>query len=140
MNQYKKLKSFLGLAWRLCPSYIILVLVDAFLNAGKIVANVILPKFLIDELLGVRDPINLLIYGGLIVLSNVLFAFIDNLMKKTMTIKKIDMQEKMSYAMAEKIMNVEFSYLENPYYLDLKERAVFAINNQIGRASCRERV
>lgn len=32
--------------------------------------------------------------------------------------------------MADKIMNVEFSYLENPYYLDLKERAVFAINNQ----------
>lgn len=130
MNQYKKLKSFLGLAWRLCPSYIILLLVDAFLNAGKIVANVILPKFLIDELLGVRDPNKLLIYGGLIVLSNLLFAFIDNLMKKTMTIKKIDMQEKMSYAMAEKIMNVEFSYLENPYYLDLKERAVFAVNNQ----------
>lgn len=130
MNQYKKLKSFLGLAWRLCPSYIILLLVDAFLNAGKIMANVILPKFLIDELLGVKEPNKLLFYGGLIVLSNLLFAFIDNLMKKTMTIKKTDMQEKMSHAMAEKIMNVEFSYLENPYYLDLKERAVFAVNNQ----------
>lgn len=36
----------------------------------------------------------------------------------------------MSQAMASKIMNVEFYYLENPYYLDLKERAVFALNNQ----------
>ena len=29
--------------------------------------------------------------------------------------------------MANKIMNVEFSYLENPYYLDLKERAVLPL-------------
>ena len=32
--------------------------------------------------------------------------------------------------MSEKIMNLEYSYLENPTYLDLKERAVFAIQNQ----------
>lgn len=118
------------MAWSLSPSYIILLLIDAILNAGKIIANVILPKFLIDELIGTQDFDMLLIYGGLIVFSNLLFAFADNLMKKVMTIRRIDMQEKMSHAMAEKIMNVEFSYLENPYYLDLKERAVFAINNQ----------
>ena len=100
------------------------------MTAGRIVANVVLPKFLIDELVGGKDLNKLLIYGGLIVLSNLLFAFIDNLMKRLMTIKKLDMEEKMNYAMADKIMNVEFSYLENPYYLDLKERAMFAIRNQ----------
>lgn len=100
------------------------------MTAGRIVANVVLPKFLIDELVGGKDLNRLLIYGGLIVFSNLLFAFIDNLMKRLMTIKKIDMEEKMNYAMADKIMNVEFFYLENPHYLDLKERAVFAIRNQ----------
>ncbi len=31
------------------------------------------------------------------------------------------LEEKMSQIMANKIMNVEFYYLENPYYLDLKK-------------------
>ena len=84
MNQYRKLKTFIGLAWSLSPSYIILLLIDAILNAGKIIANVILPKFLIDELIGTQDFDMLLIYGGLIVFSNLLFAFADNLMKKVM--------------------------------------------------------
>lgn len=103
---------------------------DAILTAGKIMANVVLPKFLIDELMAARDLNRLIMYGASIVLSNLIFALIDNLMKKHMTLKKTDMEEKMNYAMADKIMNVEFSYLENPYYLDLKERARFAIRNQ----------
>ena len=118
------------LSWRLSPSYILLLIVDAILSTARIMVNIILPKFLIDELLGSKDYNQLLLFGSLIVISNVFFGLCENFMKRTMTIKKIDMSEKMSKAMAEKIMNVKFSYLENPYYLDLKERAVFAINNQ----------
>ena len=66
----------------------------------------------------------------LVVVANVFFALLTNTIKKYMDVKKIYMEEKFNQAMASKIMNVEFNYLENPYYLDLKERAVFAINNQ----------
>ena len=34
---------------------------------------------------------------------------------------RMKLEEKMSQIMASKIMNVEFFYLENPYYLDLKK-------------------
>src|SRR5690606_20381919 len=37
---------------------------------------------------------------------------------------------KITEEMARKITEVEYSYLEDPYYLDLKERAVFASVNQ----------
>ena len=40
------------------------------------------------------------------------------------------MSNMMVEIMGEKIMNLEYSYLEDPYYLDLKERAIFAITNQ----------
>ncbi len=130
MKQLKKMKSFLDLAWEASPGYIILLLVNAILESARIVVNIILPKYLIDELLGNKDPQLLLILGSLIVISNVIFKFIENIMKKQITIGRMKLEEKMSQIMASKIMNVEFSYLENPYYLDLKERAVFAINNQ----------
>lgn len=130
MNNIKKLKMFFGLAWSISPSYILLLLFSTLVNSGQVLINVVLPKFLIDELMGNRDIKRLILFGMAIVAANVLFAFLANTMKRIMDVKNIYMKEKMSQAMATKIMNVEFSYLENPYYLDLKERAVFASNNQ----------
>lgn len=130
MNNIKKLKLFFTLVWKISPSYIIFLLISTFVSSGQVLINVILPKFLIDELIGSKELNKLILLGLLIVLSNILFAFLSNTMKRYMDTKNIYMKEKMSQAMAEKIMNVEFSYLENPYYLDLKERAVFAIGNQ----------
>ncbi len=130
MNHIKKLKMFFSIAWGISPSYIILLILDTLFSSFQIFTNVILPKFLVDELTGAMNIDRLIFFGSLIVLANVLFSFLTNTTKKYMDVKKIHMQEKFSQSMAEKIMNVEFNYLENPYYLDLKERAVFASNNQ----------
>ncbi|NLC66953.1 MAG: ABC transporter ATP-binding protein [Clostridium sp.] len=130
MNNIKKLKMFFTIAWRISPSYIILLILDTLFSSFHIFSNVIFPKFLVDELTGTMNIEKLMFYGSLIVLSNLFFSFLTNTTKKYMDVKKIYMQEKFSQTMAEKIMNVDFNYLENPYYLDLKERAVFASNNQ----------
>ncbi len=130
MNNFRKLKIFFSLSWKVSPSYIIFLIINTFVNSSKILINVILPKYLIDELTGNRDIETLILFGSLIVLSNLLFTFLANTLKRIMDVKNIHMDEMMSREMAKKIMNVEFSYLENPYYLDLKERAVFAANNQ----------
>ena len=72
----------------------------------------------------------LILWGGLIVVSNLLFGLLHNTMKKITQVKNLEVKEKFDKAFSEKIMKIEFSYLENPYYLDLKEKAVFATNNQ----------
>ena len=130
MKNLRKLKMFFLLSWRISPSYIICLILNTAISSGQIFANVILPKYLIDELVGQKDIERLLLFGSLIVLSNIMFAFLNNTMKRIMDVKNIYMNDMMNKAMAEKIMNVEFSYLENPYYLDLKERAAFAVTNQ----------
>lgn len=130
MNNFKKFKIFFSLSWKISPSYIILLILSTLIGSGQVFINVILPKYLIDELVGEKQIEVLVLVGSMIVLSNLLFAFLSNTLKRIMDVKNIFMREKMSQAMAEKIMNVEFSCLENPYYLDLKERAVFASNNQ----------
>lgn len=130
MKQLNKMKLFFKLSWETSPGYIVLLLINAILESSRIVTNIILPKYLIDELLGDKNPQLLVILASAIILSNVIFKFIENLMKRQLTMGRIKLEERMSQIMAEKIMNVDFSYLEDPYYLDLKERAVFAINNQ----------
>lgn len=130
MKNLRKLKMFFLLSWRISPSYIICLILNTIISSGQIFINVILPKYLIDELIGNKDMERIVLFGALIVLSNLIFAFLANTMKRIMDVKNIYMNDMMNKAMAEKIMNVEFSYLENPYYLDLKERASFAVTNQ----------
>lgn len=126
----KSLKMFLKLSFRISPSYIILLFISTIAQSGQIFLNVIIPKLLIDELLGAGDKKRLFLLIVYVVAANASIVLFNQILKRVMDIKQIYMQEKLSQTMAEKIMKVEFSYLENPYYLDLKERAVFACTNQ----------
>lgn len=126
----KKIKSFLHLAWEACPSYIVLLILQAVTQAVRLWLNVILPKYLVDELLGAADTKRLIMFGSFIVLNNVGMTLLEKLYKRMLEPREIYMKNAMNKKMAEKIMNLEYSYLEEPYYLDLKERAVFAITNQ----------
>ena len=126
----KKFIHFLKLAWSVSPSYFILLVGNAFCESTKNLLNVILPMYLIDELTGAQDIKCLCLYGGFIVLNNVGMMFITNTLQRFIKVKEELTHDGMNKLMSEKIMNLEYSYLEDPYYLDLKERAVFAIQNQ----------
>ena len=126
----KKLLHFLKLAWSVSPSYLTLLVLNALTNAAKTVLNVVLPMYLIDELTTGRDIKQLVIYGGLVVLNNVGMTFLTNTFARFIKVKEKQTRIGMMKLMSDKIMNLEYSYLENPTYLDLKERAVFIINNQ----------
>ncbi len=126
----KKLIHFLKLAWSVSPSYLIMLVINAFCNAAKTLFNIVLPMYLIDELTGAQDIKWLVLYGGLIVLNNVGMTLITNTLQRFTKVKEEQVNAGMMKLMSEKIMNLEYSYLEDPYYLDLKERAVFAVQNQ----------
>lgn len=126
----KKITHFCGLAWKVCPSYILLLALQAVAAAGKLWLNVILPKFLVEELAGNREVRMLCLLGGLIVLNNVCMAWLEKLLERLLEVRRRYMRYAMNRQMAEKIMNLEYACLEDPYYLDLKERAAFAISNQ----------
>ena len=126
----KKLIHFLRLAWSVSPTYIILLVVNALLGSAKTLLNIVLPMYLIDELTGAKDVRQLCMYGGLIVLNNVGMMLFTNTLQRFLKVKEEQTHDGMNKLMSEKIMNLEYSYLEDPYYLDLKERAIFTIQNQ----------
>ena len=126
----KKLASFFKLVWKVSPSYVLILVMRALVSGAKLMLNVILPKFLVDELTGAKDVQMLLLFGALIILNNVGMTLLENTFKRFVEVKETYVRNAMNKKMAEKIMNLEYSYLEDPYYLDLKERAVFAISNQ----------
>ncbi|MEG2088306.1 MAG: ABC transporter ATP-binding protein, partial [Angelakisella sp.] len=121
---------FLGTAWGVSPSYILLLLANALLGGGKIFCNVLLPKFLIDELTGGRRVEWLLLWGGSVVATNVLLAFFANLLRAKLETGRLRLTQGLQQALAHKVMNCKYELLEDPHYLDLKERANFACSNQ----------
>ncbi|MGN0312103.1 MAG: ABC transporter ATP-binding protein [Lachnospiraceae bacterium] len=126
----KKLVHFLKLAWSVSPAYMLLLVAKSVCDAAKTVFNTVLPMFLVNELVGARQIDTLLLYSGLIVLNNVGMNFLTNTFQRFLKVGEEKTSKGMMKMLSEKIMNLEYSYLENPTYLDLKERAVFAIQNQ----------
>lgn len=126
----KKLVHFMKLAWSVSPAYMLLLLFQSVAGAAKILLNVILPMFLVNELTGEKQMERLVLFASLIVVNNVGMTLLDNILNRFCSVLQTKSSNEMTKLMSEKVMNLEYSYLENPKYLDLKERAIFAINNQ----------
>lgn len=126
----KNLGYFMKMAWKTAPGYLIVMVLNSLFSSAKLLLNIILPKLLIDELVGDKNIEMLFLFGALIVLNNVLMQLVTNTFKRYIDTKSTWLSDTMVKQMGEKIMNLEYSYLEDPYYLDLKERAVFGIENQ----------
>lgn len=126
----KTIWTFVKQVWKVSPAYVLLILLNGLIGGGKIILNMVLPMFLIDELTGDRDVKKLILFGACIVANNVIMTFITDSLQKYRDVKDEWVQNVMVEKLGERIMNLEYSYLENTYYLDLKERAIFAVQNQ----------
>jgi ABC-type multidrug transport system fused ATPase/permease subunit len=126
----KGLIHFLKLAWKTAPGYMLVMILSAVLKTVQVLLNVYLPKLLIDELTGSKDVNTIIMYLAFIIANVVGMQLITNTINRYIAVKREKVSLYMRRAMSKKIMNISYSYLEDPYYLDLKERAVFAISNQ----------
>ena len=130
MNNWKKIRLFFRLSWQTVPAYMILLIFHTVMTGIQVVLNVTLPKFLIDELVGGCELKRLFLFGSLVVGSNLFFAWMERFMKRCMDVQNPYVSQKMEQLLGEKIMSLPYIRLEDPYYLDLKERASFAFLNQ----------
>lgn len=126
MKRMRNIGILLQMIWRNSPGYFALLFLGGLVNTGQVMVNVLLPRQLIDRLTGIDNALPALHWVLLIAGANLLFA----LLRKTVTWRK-RLQESQLYlridlAFAAKLMSIPYHMLEDPYYLDLKERAAFA--------------
>jgi len=130
MKNKDKIKLVIKLVWSISPAYFFLLIFNSLVYSGQILGNVILPKFLIDELMGNMDKNRLVFWVSAIAGCNLIFSFLKKTTKRFLDIKKKEVYWQIERAFARKVMSVEYWHLEDPHYLDLKERASFAMQNQ----------
>lgn len=118
------------LAHRLCKSYLPLVISSAFVTAIQPLINLMMLKFIIDELTGAKRIPYFIILVGIAISANFILNLLQNILKTWVTIKDNDLMNRFDLMIGEKVMSLDFEMVEDPEILDLKERALFPVHNQ----------
>jgi len=113
----------LNYSWKFSKSYVFSIFLLQIVISVIPLAGVIIPKFIIDELLGEQRVECLVIWIGLLLLCNfgggILVAFLRGY---TFSSKGV-VFSKFQTMIAEKLSKCDFEQLENPEFLNVKEQA-----------------
>lgn len=121
---------FLRLTHNISKSYVPTILLASFFKSIAPFINIIVPKFVIDELIGQQRVELFVQLIGVLVLGNFLMNVINRWFEMKIKIANEKMMYSIDLVVSEKIVDMDFENIEDPEILDLKERALFAIDNQ----------
>lgn len=124
------LKYFLKLSRNISKSYLPILILSSFFKSAAPFLNIIIPKFIIDELLNKQRTEVFVILISSLILGNFVFNIINKFFDGLVTVKNEEIINGFYNIINEKVVDMDFENVEDPEILDLKERALFAINNQ----------
>ncbi|GAA0788175.1 ABC transporter ATP-binding protein [Hathewaya limosa] len=125
----------LKLAHGISKTYIPTLVISSIFKAITPFINIIMPKFIIDELMG-QKRIKIFIALVLVtIIANFTLNLINSWFDTLIEIKNIEILNGFDMLIGKKIMEMEFQNIEDPEVLDLKERVRLALRTQgiIGR-------
>lgn len=131
----KILTYFVGLTHGIDRGYMPLLLVASMFKALTPLINVIMPKYIIEELMGEQRIEVFIRYVFILVVSNLCLHIINKGFERKINVANTRLQHSFDTIISEKIATMDFENIEDPEVLDLKERALFAIYNHgaVGR-------
>ena len=121
---------FLKLASKMSKTYIPLLYGTAILKALAPFLNIIMPRFIIDELMGEKRIRLLILYVTITIVGNGLFSLLVKFLDTRVEIANFALVNSFELHMGKHIMSMDYENLEDPEILDRKEKAIFPINNQ----------
>ncbi len=135
MKNSKLLIHFYKRVFSMSPTYVITLLISTTVKAFTPFINIIIPKLIIDELMGNQEKHKLILYVGILVFGNLIVKILNSYFKKKVEVGEIDFMYKLDTYLGSKCVDMDFENVEKSEVLDLKEKAFFAIYNlnAIGR-------
>ncbi len=125
----KILIKYFSITFKLRPVFYFLSFIDAIFSTARLVFGLYATKLIIDSV-AAGDYTNSLIIAGILVASQILIHFMINGMALLKRLEQNYLVARLNRLIADTVMSFEYEKLEDPYYLDLKERAKFANDNQ----------
>lgn len=120
---FKSFMFLLKLIWRFNKKYIFYAALFQIVTALVPLTGVVMPKYIIDELTGLQRVEYLAVYVGALVLINLVGSILLAYLEGAMFSSKSEVFSSFECMMAEKLMTCDFESLEDPGFLDIKEKA-----------------
>ncbi len=120
---FKSFRFLLKLIWKFNKKYVFYAASFQLVTALVPLLSVIMPKYIIDELTGQQRIEQLFVYVGILVLTNFVGMALLSFLRGAMFTSKIKVLNSFQCMMAEKLVTCDFESLENPEFLDIKEKA-----------------
>jgi ABC-type multidrug transport system fused ATPase/permease subunit len=112
------IKYFYAIAWRFEKGYFLTTALSMLMTGLSPFINILMPKFIIDELLGARRADFLITYVLVLVLLNLLAANANSLITYFSEKYQTRLTQKYDEILAEKTLTMEFSRTENAQELE----------------------
>ena len=130
MKRIKNVFGFFDTTFRLAPLFPVFILINSLAQSAFIIFNAYAPKLVIDGILEGHSIDHVLKIGVFIVLVDLAVGFFCKVIKRLLDVQQENAQEKYISYISAHTCKISYEYLEDPYYLDLKERGMFALSNQ----------
>lgn len=127
VEDLKTIFFFIQLSYRLQKSYLMLICSNTLLKATVPFINVIIPRYLIDELVGGKNRDRILLYIGILVISNGIIYIITQVLDEVMIVENERFNNKVEQYIGGKIMDAKYQLLEDAATLDLIDKALFPV-------------
>lgn len=126
---------FLKLTHGISKSYIPLLIISSIFKALIPFIYIIIPKFIIDELINQKRIKVFIALVLIIIIGNLILNLINRWLATIVDIRNMEILNGFNILIGKKIMNMDFEKIEDPEVLDLKEKAIYLINDHrvIGR-------
>lgn len=135
MKNSRLLIHFYRLVISMSPTYVITLLISTVIKSVTPFINIVIPKLIIDELMGNQEKGKLILYVASLILGNLITKILNSYFRKKVEVGEIEFMYKLDTYLGSKCVDMDFENVEKSEILDLKEKAFFAIFNlnAIGR-------
>lgn len=120
---FKSLKFLFKYVWKFKKIYLLYAVLFQFISAAIPMTNIIIPKYIIDELIGTKRWEYLAVYVGILLAINLLFNMFATFLQGKMTTSKNVIFYKFQTYLTYNIAECDFEQIESAEYLDIKEKA-----------------
>lgn len=121
---------FLKLTHGISKSYIPMLIISSVFKALTPFINIIIPKFIIDELTDQKRIKVFITLVLIIIIGNFILNLVSRWLDTILEIRNKEILNGFNLLIGKKIMNMDFEKIENSEVLDLKEKAIYGVNNQ----------
>ena len=128
-KNFKLLIYLLGFLQRTSKKFLPISLLLALVQGVSPLVNIIVPKLIIDELLGKKQVQTLILLIAVLAGANLLLKLIEVTLNKARAVDLEDIQLKVAENLSDKCIHLRYEDVEKKSILDLKERAYDGMYN-----------